>query len=246
MEGTNTIGVWVAVIAVAVTIQTLVLAVFAVVAWRAYRRGVNAIDAYRRTQLDPLFARARTSLDEVHEVTERVRAARRWRAAGDGPVGTRTADAMSLVRGRSWQTVALIRGLGAVVRALSSTMTAIAIRTPPRCGASIRRRNSSCTELNGITTNSIAETSSWSGCSAGSPSAPRSGSFSRRSRVPSFGLSWRTRRINFGSARPRSTVAPLRRCMKLSRAGVRPSNRAATQGPRGLPRGEGARRGSGA
>ena len=117
------LGVWVAVIAVAVTIQTLFSIVVAVVAWRAYRRGVDALAAYKSTQLDPLFARARISLDEVHEVAERVRAVDDGVRRAMGRVGTRTADAMSLVRGRTWPAVALAKGLGAVVRALSATAT---------------------------------------------------------------------------------------------------------------------------
>jgi HAMP domain-containing protein len=116
----TSVGVWVAVIAVAVTMQTVVLIVVAVVAWRAYRSAVDAIDGYRRTELDPLLARARASLDEVHEVAERVRAMDDGVRRAMGRVGARTVDAMSLVRGRSWPAVALIRGLGAVMRSLGS------------------------------------------------------------------------------------------------------------------------------
>jgi hypothetical protein len=75
MPGLENGLMWLAIIAIATSVQSIVFVVAGIVGWRAYRQTATAIDRFQRDQLEPLVVRAHGVLDNVDQAVARVRSA---------------------------------------------------------------------------------------------------------------------------------------------------------------------------
>jgi hypothetical protein len=117
LETTNT---WLAVMAIATVVQTLLLIGIAVAAWVAMSRATEAIRQIEERHLLPLGARVHQVADDVQEVITRVRRA-------DDAVRSQLTrlDSAAHVAGHAigakvWPVVGISRAVAAAVRAFSS------------------------------------------------------------------------------------------------------------------------------
>lgn len=114
----DTITAWIAVLAVASAVQTLLLVGGAIAAFIAWRRVATAIDDLERKHLTPLSARVLAAVDDVQEMTARVRqveAAVRQRMDEWGGTARVAKD---VIAARVWPMVGVARAVAAGVRAL--------------------------------------------------------------------------------------------------------------------------------
>jgi uncharacterized protein YoxC len=127
LDTTNT---WLAVIAVAVVVQTVLLIAGAIVGWRALRSTAETLERLEERHLTPLSARvhevsARVQVvaDDVQEVMGRVRraddAVRAQLSRFDG-VATAANVAGHAIGSKVWPVVGLSRAVGAALRAFAS------------------------------------------------------------------------------------------------------------------------------
>jgi len=136
LDTTNT---WLAVLAVAVAIQTLLMLGAAVAAFVAIRRTTEAVDRLERQYLVPLTSRVQAVTDDVQEVITRVRRA-------DDAVRTQIGrlDGLAHVAGhaigaRVWPVVGLSRAVLAAVRTLSSRSSTPTPSDSPRVARAATR-----------------------------------------------------------------------------------------------------------
>ena len=128
LETTNT---WLAVMAVAIVVQTLLLIGIAIAAWMAMSRATDAIRQIEERHLLPLGARVHAVADDVQEVITRVRRA-------DDAVRSQLTrlDSAAHVAGHAigtkvWPVVGLSRAVAAAFRAFSSPSSRSSSSTSP-------------------------------------------------------------------------------------------------------------------
>jgi len=128
MNDLTTTNVWLAVLAIVSVIEFLVLCVSGIFAYKLYRRAMIAIDSIERVHVAPVRARVDAVLDQVEELTGRVRHAQ----DSVGHVLQTAAGAGSLIAGtvkaRSWPLMAVISG----VRVAAATLLKNGSRHPRR------------------------------------------------------------------------------------------------------------------
>jgi hypothetical protein len=127
LETTNT---WLAVIAVAIVVQTLVVIAGAIAAWQAVRRSADAVQRLEERHLVPLSARVQEVSTRVHEVADDVQDVMSRVRRADDAVRTQLArlDGVASVANvaghalgsKVWPVVGFSRAVGAALRAFAS------------------------------------------------------------------------------------------------------------------------------
>jgi hypothetical protein len=133
MEGSlDTTNVWLAILAVAVSVQTLLLVGGAIALFRAYRTTADAIERIEQRHVAPLAARVATVADEIQDVTARVRHL-------DDAVRAkvRHLDDVAHVAGRAvaqraWPIVGAVKAVSAGLRAFTSPASSTPVTEPAR------------------------------------------------------------------------------------------------------------------
>lgn len=74
MTDTSDISLWLALIAIASLLQTLLLIAVGVVAWRTVRQARETVARFEQRQLTPLIKRVNDTVDDVRDVVARARA----------------------------------------------------------------------------------------------------------------------------------------------------------------------------
>ena len=114
-----TTNAWLAVIAIASLVQSLVIIGLVVAVFRLVRRTESAVDEVKREYLEPIAARTNKVIGEVED------ALARFRSMDDRVSGAihKTSEGLSAVAGaakrRFWPVVGVVRGLRAIAGALS-------------------------------------------------------------------------------------------------------------------------------
>jgi hypothetical protein len=124
LDTTNT---WLAVMAIAIVVQTLLMIGFAVVAWQALGKATQAMKELEARHLAPLSARvtavtARVTevADDVQEVIGRVRRADDAIRAQFGRLDSAAHVAGHAIGAKVWPVVGLSRAVGAALRAFTA------------------------------------------------------------------------------------------------------------------------------
>lgn len=124
MDTTNT---WLAVMTIALVVQTLLMLGIAVAGWRAIGKATDAVQALEARHLTPLGARvnavadrANAVADDVQEVMARVRRADDAVRAQFYRLDSAAHFAGHAISARVWPVVGLSRAVGAAVRAFAS------------------------------------------------------------------------------------------------------------------------------
>ena len=127
LDTTNT---WLAVMAITMVVQTLLMIGVAVVAWRAVGKAADTVKELEARHLVPLSARVTevagrvtAVADDVQEVMARVRRADDAVRAQLGRFDSAASVAGHALSGRAWPVIGLSRAVGAAVRAFASRGT---------------------------------------------------------------------------------------------------------------------------
>ena len=92
----HTTNIWLAVTAIAVALQTLFMFAAVIIGWRMYRKIEGAVQDLETRYVAPAEARLMAMIDDVHDITARVRriddtVARRWPTLAAPPTSRRRA-----------------------------------------------------------------------------------------------------------------------------------------------------------
>ncbi len=117
LQTTNT---WLAILAVAGALQTLLLLAAAVGMFRMYRSTVSALKALEERHLAPISARASLIMDDLQDVTARARRVDDALRAKLQGLDTAARVAKDVVSERIWPVVGVARALGAGLRAFTN------------------------------------------------------------------------------------------------------------------------------
>ena len=114
----STTNTWLAVIAIASLVQSLVIIGLVVAMFRMFRKAETSINELKRDVVEPMTARANKVIDEVEDALARFRSMdERVNGAID-----RTTEGLSAVatvaRRRFWPVVGVVRGLRAIAGAI--------------------------------------------------------------------------------------------------------------------------------
>lgn len=119
MADLGSVPVWLGIIAIALVIQTVVMLVAGLTAWRVVARSTTALDALRRDEIAPLLARVDSMLDEAHRVMGRVEAVDADVRAAVTRTSTRARQAAARVKYGFWPAIGIGRGAWALVTAFT-------------------------------------------------------------------------------------------------------------------------------
>jgi hypothetical protein len=111
---------WIAIIAVASAMQTLLLLGAAVAGWIAWRRAMTSIEQIEARHIAPISARVAAVVDDVHDVTTRIRRADDVMKHKLGEMGGAARFAKDVLAERMWPAVGIARAVSAGLRAFSS------------------------------------------------------------------------------------------------------------------------------
>jgi hypothetical protein len=117
MDTTNT---WLAVMAVAIVVQTLMMVGIVVIGWRAIGQASEAVKALEARHLVPLAARVHAVADDVQDVMTRARSADDAIRAQLGRFDSAAHVAGHAISAKAWPVIGLSRAFGAAFRAFSS------------------------------------------------------------------------------------------------------------------------------
>jgi hypothetical protein len=117
MTDLGSVPVWLGIIAVALVIQTVVMLVAGMVAWRAVARSMAALDTLQRDEIRPLLARVDAVLDDTRRVIGRVEAVDADVRDTVARTSARARQAAARVKHGFWPAVGIGRGAWAVVAA---------------------------------------------------------------------------------------------------------------------------------
>jgi hypothetical protein len=136
----DTTNAWLAVMAIAIVVQTLLMIGLVVVGWRAIGQASEAVKALEARHLVPLSARVHAVADDVQEVMSRVRSADDAIRAQLGRFDSVAHVAGQAISAKAWPVIGLSRALGAAFRAFSSrgTTRPSSPGTPHVAGATTR------------------------------------------------------------------------------------------------------------
>lgn len=116
----NTTNTWLAILAVAGALQTLLLLGAAIGLFRIYRQTVAALEALEQRHLAPISARASLIMDDLQDVTARARRVDDALRAKLQGLDTAARVAKDVVSERIWPVVGVARALGAGLRAFTN------------------------------------------------------------------------------------------------------------------------------
>ena len=136
MDTTNT---WLAILAVAVAIQTLLMLGGAIAAFVAIRRTTEAVDRLEEKYPVPLTSKVHAVTDDVQEVITRVRRADDAVRAQIGRLDGLAHVAGHAIGARVWPVVGLSRAVFAAVRSLSSRSSTPSPSGTPRVARAATR-----------------------------------------------------------------------------------------------------------
>jgi len=115
----QTTNLWIAVGAIAIAIQTLMLLAAAFMAFRTYRKVDNAMQDLETRYIQPAEVRLMALMDDVQDVTARVRRVDDTIRARLSDIGGVAEVAKTVVASKTWPLVGVARALDAGLRALS-------------------------------------------------------------------------------------------------------------------------------
>lgn len=115
----DTLTRWVAVLAVAGAVQTLLLVGAAIGGWIAWRRTMASIDAIEQRHIAPISARVSAVVDDIHDVSSRIRSVDDAVKHRLEEVGGAARVARDVVADRLWPAVGVVRAVSAGLRAMS-------------------------------------------------------------------------------------------------------------------------------
>jgi len=118
MDTTNT---WLAVMAIAIVVQTLLMIGAAIGAYVALRRTTETLQRLEDRHLAPISARVAAVADDVQEVITRVRRADDGVRAGLSKLDTAAHVAGHAIGVKMWPVLGLTRAVTAAVRSLASS-----------------------------------------------------------------------------------------------------------------------------
>jgi hypothetical protein len=119
---------WIALIAVASAVQTLLLLGAAVAGWIAWRRAMTSIEQIEARHIAPISARVAAVVDDVQDVTTRIRRADDVMKHKLGEMGGAARFARDVLAERMWPAVGIARAVSAGLRAFSSPVPTTAAR----------------------------------------------------------------------------------------------------------------------
>jgi hypothetical protein len=120
LDTTNT---WLAVMAIAMVVQTLLMLGIAVVGWQALTKAADTVKELEARHLTPLSARVNAVADDVQEVMARVRRADDAVRAQFDRFDSAAHVAGHAISAKMWPVVGLSRAVGAAVKAFASRGT---------------------------------------------------------------------------------------------------------------------------
>ena len=129
LQTTNT---WLAILAVAGALQSLLLLGAALGLFRIYRRTVSALEALEQRHLAPISARAALIMDDLQDVTARVRSVDDAVRAKLQGLDAAAAVAKDVVRDRLWPVVGVARAVGAGLRVFTNRTPTQHVTVPDR------------------------------------------------------------------------------------------------------------------
>jgi hypothetical protein len=129
LDTTNT---WLAVMAIAVVVQTLLMISVAVGAYVAMRRAGERLQRLEDRHLAPISARVAAVADDMQEVITRVRRADDGVRAGIAKLDTVAHVAGHAIGARMWPVVGLTRAVTAAVRSFTSQKSTPSSPADPR------------------------------------------------------------------------------------------------------------------
>ena len=129
LDTTNT---WLAVMAIAIVVQTLLMIGMAAGAYVAVRRASEALQRVEDRHLAPISARVNAVADDVQEVITRVRRADDGVRAGLARLDTAAHVAGHALGAKMWPVVGLTRAVTAAVRSFASRSSGPSSPADPR------------------------------------------------------------------------------------------------------------------
>jgi len=116
----QTTNMWLAILAVAGAVQTLLLLAAAIGLFRMYRSTVSALRALEERHLAPISARASLIMDDLQDVTARARRVDDAVRAKLQGLDTAARVAKDVVSDRIWPVVGVARALSAGLRVFTN------------------------------------------------------------------------------------------------------------------------------
>ena len=111
MENLTTTNIWLGILAMVSLLELLMIMAAGIMAFRLYKRVSDAVENVERVHIAPLRARVDALLDEVHEVTAKVKQAQSSvENAFEHMSGTGTMVA-DVVRSKAWPLIGLLKGI---------------------------------------------------------------------------------------------------------------------------------------
>jgi hypothetical protein len=132
----DTTNAWLAVMAIAIVVQTLLMVGAAIGVFVAVRRTTETLQRLEDRHLAPLSARVNAVADDVQEVITRVRRADDGVRAGLSKLDTAAHLAGHAIGVKAWPVIGLTRAVAAAVRSLSSPRSSTSPSTPSTTPAS--------------------------------------------------------------------------------------------------------------
>jgi hypothetical protein len=108
---------WLAVMAIATVVQSVVIVGFAIVAFAIYRRTATALERIERDQVAPLVKRMHDAVDRIESIGERVEMMDDSVRDALHRTGDRVAKVASVVRASLWPVVGIGQGALAALHA---------------------------------------------------------------------------------------------------------------------------------
>jgi hypothetical protein len=121
---------WLAIIAVASALQTLIILGVAFVSYRLYRRVTDEMSRLDRDYVRPVVERVDAVLDDARDVASRLRKVDDQIRTGFERVTTHAVGAMRLWRGHLWPVVGLGRGVATALASFARRQDATRFLSP--------------------------------------------------------------------------------------------------------------------
>ncbi len=127
----ETLTRWIAIIAVASAVQALLLLGGAVAGFIAWRRAMRSIEQIEERHIAPISARLAEVVEDVHDVTSRIRHADDTMRHKLQEVGGAARFAKDVLAERMWPAVGMMRAVSAGLRAFSKPSGPVVARPAP-------------------------------------------------------------------------------------------------------------------